>query len=254
MIRINQVIEERVRRCPEQYLWVHRRFKDRPPGEPTFYQAEQQDFSQPRQIKQRYTPSGGAERFVERALQALQQQQVALTLVTRHWQASDQFTLVRCNPFYLGRLWRDWSFARAACHYIQNNEGGLVQSHERLACCDIYRAGDGVHREWLTQKRRTAHWAVRLFDAANPYHRYVMRAEKQLFGSPRLKAIICNSAMVRQELHDHYGVDPQRCHVIYSGVDIEGYAPATIAPYRQAMRRQWQINDQERLFLFIGSG
>lgn len=48
MIRINQVIEERVRRCPEQYLWVHRRFKDRPPGEPTFYQAEQQDFSQPR--------------------------------------------------------------------------------------------------------------------------------------------------------------------------------------------------------------
>jgi KDO2-lipid IV(A) lauroyltransferase len=31
--RINAVIEAEVRRAPEQYLWVHRRFKHRPPGE-----------------------------------------------------------------------------------------------------------------------------------------------------------------------------------------------------------------------------
>lgn len=35
--RINQVIEKAVRRHPEQYLWVHRRFKTRPPGEPSLY-------------------------------------------------------------------------------------------------------------------------------------------------------------------------------------------------------------------------
>ncbi|MFP3373792.1 hypothetical protein, partial [Pseudomonas sp. SIMBA_068] len=23
--------------CPEQYLWAHRRFKSRPPGEPKLY-------------------------------------------------------------------------------------------------------------------------------------------------------------------------------------------------------------------------
>lgn len=37
MNRINMLIEEQVRRMPEQYLWIHRRFKDRPPGEPSFY-------------------------------------------------------------------------------------------------------------------------------------------------------------------------------------------------------------------------
>jgi KDO2-lipid IV(A) lauroyltransferase len=26
-----------VRECPEQYLWAHRRFKTRPPGEPKLY-------------------------------------------------------------------------------------------------------------------------------------------------------------------------------------------------------------------------
>lgn len=37
--RLNAVIEERVRLCPAQYLWVHRRFKDRPPGQPNIYAA-----------------------------------------------------------------------------------------------------------------------------------------------------------------------------------------------------------------------
>ena len=28
---------ERLQAAPEQYLWVHRRFKTRPPGEPPIY-------------------------------------------------------------------------------------------------------------------------------------------------------------------------------------------------------------------------
>jgi KDO2-lipid IV(A) lauroyltransferase len=35
--RINAWIEEEVRKNPAQYLWVHRRFKTRPPGEPKLY-------------------------------------------------------------------------------------------------------------------------------------------------------------------------------------------------------------------------
>ncbi|MDM8565221.1 LpxL/LpxP family Kdo(2)-lipid IV(A) lauroyl/palmitoleoyl acyltransferase [Candidatus Halobeggiatoa sp. HSG11] len=34
---INKLIETQVRQAPEQYLWVHRRFKDRPHGEKSFY-------------------------------------------------------------------------------------------------------------------------------------------------------------------------------------------------------------------------
>ena len=35
--RMNAFIEEQVRQMPEQYLWVHKRFKTRPPGEPPWY-------------------------------------------------------------------------------------------------------------------------------------------------------------------------------------------------------------------------
>ncbi|MEY4588031.1 MAG: Lipid biosynthesis lauroyl acyltransferase [Pseudomonadota bacterium] len=36
---INQLIEREISKHPEQYLWVHRRFKTRPPGEADIYQA-----------------------------------------------------------------------------------------------------------------------------------------------------------------------------------------------------------------------
>jgi Kdo2-lipid IVA lauroyltransferase/acyltransferase len=35
--RMNGFLEEQIPRIPEQYYWVHKRFKTRPPGEPGFY-------------------------------------------------------------------------------------------------------------------------------------------------------------------------------------------------------------------------
>ena len=37
--RMNRWIEQEIRRCPAQYLWVHKRFKTRPPGEPSLYES-----------------------------------------------------------------------------------------------------------------------------------------------------------------------------------------------------------------------
>ena len=36
--RVNQELERIIRAQPDQYLWVHKRFKTRPPGEPSLYQ------------------------------------------------------------------------------------------------------------------------------------------------------------------------------------------------------------------------
>jgi KDO2-lipid IV(A) lauroyltransferase len=36
-VTMNRWIEEQVRRNPAQYLWVHKRFKTRPKGEPSLY-------------------------------------------------------------------------------------------------------------------------------------------------------------------------------------------------------------------------
>jgi KDO2-lipid IV(A) lauroyltransferase len=37
LARVNAIMEAQIRKAPEQYWWIHRRFKTRPDGEPPFY-------------------------------------------------------------------------------------------------------------------------------------------------------------------------------------------------------------------------
>lgn len=204
-------------------------------------------------IRQRYRDDGGAERFVSRALDALQAQGAELTIIARKWQATENICAVTCNPFHLGRTWRDAAFARCVCAHVKNQQYDIVQSHERIACCDVYRAGDGVHREWLKQRARTLLPPARLAQSLNLYHRYVVKAERRLFEGPRLKAVICNSKMVRDEILRDFRIAENKLHVVYSGVDTEAFHPS-LKQHRNAIRQQLEIEDDAPMFLFVGSG
>lgn len=205
-------------------------------------------------IRQRYTPFGGAERFVANAVEALRQQGAHLTLVTRQWKPGGSGQPLICNPFYLGSVWRDWGFARCVCKALKNHPFDLVQSHERIACCDVYRAGDGVHREWLKQRRRSMSLLGKLGIALNPYHHYVMAAERRLFASPQLKAVICNSRMVKGEIRHYFDFPEDKLHVIYSGVDTSAFHPGLKTLHRESVRAHYAIPQEASLFLFVGSG
>ncbi|MEW6332565.1 MAG: glycosyltransferase family 4 protein [Pseudomonadota bacterium] len=204
-------------------------------------------------VRQRFARDGGAERFVARMLEALKGQDVRITLITRQWEKAEGADVVIVNPFYIGRLWRDWSFARAVCRELRQRSFDLVQSHERIACCDIYRAGDGVHREWLRQLARVRGFFGRLGLALNPYHCYTKRAEKKMFTSRRLRAVICNSKMVRDEIRSCFDVPESKLHVIYNGVDRNDFHPG-VRQYRDATRQQHGIPDAATVYLFVGSG
>jgi len=209
-------------------------------------------------IRQRYNPYGGAERFVERAMMALAAQNVEMTLFARRWlgvaELAGEVRMVRCDPFYVGRVWRDWSFARAVCAAVSLHSFDLVQSHERIACCDVYRAGDGVHRQWLANRARAAGPLARIALALNPYHLYTKAAEKRLFASPGLRAVICNSNMVKEEVRRHFGLAEDKLHVIYNGVDLAAFNPALRAAWRARKRAEFGISDAATVFLFVGSG
>ncbi len=203
-------------------------------------------------IRQRYAGDGGAERFVARLLEGLRDR-AQLTLITREWTSTTGFEVLSCNPFYVGRLWRDWSFARGVCRLVETQQFDLVQSHERIACCDLYRAGDGLHREWLRNRARVLSPLARLGVAFNPWHRYVLAAEERLFRSARLKAVVCNSRMVRDEIKRNFGLPDQKLHVIYSGVDTAVYHP-DLKRSRAEVRASVGIDPDAPLYLFVGSG
>jgi UDP-glucose:(heptosyl)LPS alpha-1,3-glucosyltransferase len=204
-------------------------------------------------VRQRYNAYGGAERFIERAMQALSAQGVTVTLLAREW-VGDPGGVIRCDPFHIGRVWRDWSFGRAVCGELAHRTFDLVQSHERIACCDIYRAGDGVHAQWLDNRRAALGAMSRLGIALNPYHRYVLAAERRLFASPRLRAVICNSRMVKQEIRSRFGLDEAKLPVIYNGVDLGHFHPGLRDAHRASARAELGIPREAMTYVFVGSG
>ncbi len=205
-------------------------------------------------VRQRYNPYGGAERFIERALPAIERAGAELTLIARRAEGWGARRLLQVDPFYLGNAWRDASFARAARRAWAMGKFDLVQSHERIAGCDLYRAGDGVHAEWLAIRRAAAGAAERLGIALNPHHRYLCAAERRMFAHPRLRAVICNSNMVREEIRRRFGLAPQMLHVIYNGVDLEHFHPRHCAALRAQARAELGVAAGETLFVFVGSG
>ena len=206
-------------------------------------------------IRQRYNAFGGAERFVDQAMAAIAGEgSTAVTLITRDWNTTiPDRTVIKCNPFYIGRTWRDWGVARAACAATRAGFD-LVQSHERMACCDIYRAGDGVHAQWLENRSRAIGPARRLATTLSPWHRYTLAAERRLFTSQRLKAVICNSQMVAAEIRRHFGVAEDKLKVIYNGVDSQRFHPRLKPAARQAIRTRLGIPQDAFVHLYVGSG
>ena len=210
-------------------------------------------------VRQKYRPDGGAERFVASALSALsqqkaEQQQLDITVLTRQWQGAKNpaFHVAVCNPFKWGRVSRERGFARAAQKHFSSFD--IVQSHERIPGCTIYRAGDGVHKCWLEHRSRIVSEAQAKRMKNDRFHRYVMDAEKQMFEHPKLKAVICNSHMVKEEVCREFAIKPEIVHVIYNSVNQEIFNPALKQVEGVAVREVLGIEADATAMLFVGSG
>ncbi len=205
-------------------------------------------------IKQKYTAAGGSERFVERALEALGEENLRLTLITRRWTSVANAEIITCNPFHIGRAWRQWAFGRAACRIAAQWPTAIVQSHERTPCCDIYRAGDGVHREWLKQRARVEGALSSIGATLSPFHHFILRSEEKLYRSSRLKAVICNSNMVRDEIKHYFGLPDEKLFTIYNGIDHRHFHPGLRSLHRGGIRQRLGITETDYTLLFVGSG
>lgn len=205
-------------------------------------------------VRQDYRPEGTAERVTERALEAMLERNVAVSLYTRSWPQT-RLQLVEplvFDPFHVGALWRDWSFARAACRDVRRAQPSLVESHERLLCCDVYRAGDGVHAVWLEEQSKRATPAGRIGAMLSPFNRYRLHIEKRLYASPWLRAVLCQSKMVRDEIRDRFAVPSGKLHVIPNPVDGEFFHPG-LRSERAAILERHGIDVASTVFLLAAA-
>ena len=198
---------------------------------------------------------GGAQAIIDLMLQALRQRQdIKLSLLCRQWDsAAGSEGKVIIDPPFRGRRDKQRSFNQAVKDYLGNHSFDIIQSHERLNGCHIFRAGDGVHKVWLQQRAKTANLLQRWWQSKSSYHRDLLAEEKLMFESDSLQKVICNSNMVREEVARNFAIDKHKLAVIYNAVDSQSYKPAE-GQVKAELRQAMDIPESALVFIFAGSG
>lgn len=130
----------------------------------------------------------------------------------------------------------------------------IIHSFERTLYQDIYRAGDGCHREWLAQRRKIDPPGKSMLHRINPLHVTLLWMEKQIFKEGNYKAIMANSQRGKNEIVNLYGVPAEKIRVIYTPVDSKRFCCDKIQEKSENLHRQFGISPDRPILLFVGSG
>jgi UDP-glucose:(heptosyl)LPS alpha-1,3-glucosyltransferase len=206
-------------------------------------------------VRKAYSPYGGAERYLSQLIDRLCAQGHEVHAFARRWEANGRGLFFHRVPLIPSPSFMEaLSFAYFSRGLLQESTFDIIHGFERTLYQDIYRAGDGCHREWLSRRRKIDPWLKRISHPLNPLHRSLLFLEKKLFLSPKLKRIIANSQKGKEEIIRHYGVPSEKVEVIYNGVDLDAFHPRNVALYRKALREELKINPDTFAILFLGSG
>lgn len=206
-------------------------------------------------IRQKFTPFGGAERYMARLVDGLLAGGHEVHVFAAKWEdvAGSGLIFHKVPVIRLAGWLKALSFSRNCCKLVQKEQFDLVFSLERTLCQDIYRAGDGCHRQWLTQKNLDKGLWARAATFANPLHLVYLMLEKRLFAAPRLKAVIANSRRGKDEIVRHYRVPPENIHVVYNGIDHHDFDVARRDACRRSLADEYALGPELRI-LYVGSG
>jgi glycosyltransferase involved in cell wall biosynthesis len=82
-----------------------------------------------------------------------------------------------------------------------------------------------------------------------------LRREREFFRALRASAaVVANSKLVAEALHEHFGIERERVTVLYPGFDSRRYSLARAAQLRDAARRSLDVDDGAPLVGFVTSG
>lgn len=215
-------------------------------------------------IRQRYTAWGGAENTLAYLAPEFARQGHEVTILAASWPGEPPGWHTRYRtgkrlrwlrvPVWGGKSGRVLSFALNTRRLLQKEQFDVIFSLDRTLCQDVYRAGDGCHREWLARRWPYATSGQRLGLTLSPFHRLLLDLEQRLFQSPRLRLVIANSRQVQREIQAHYQVAPENLRVIYNGLDRRRFSPDAVRIRRPVISAELGLSGAECPIVFVGSG
>ncbi|MBW1939843.1 MAG: glycosyltransferase family 4 protein [Deltaproteobacteria bacterium] len=146
---------------------------------------------------------------------------------------------------------KNLSFAYFAGHALSKMEFDIIHSMERIFYQDIFRVSDGINPVQLLQ--RYPNPLIRKIKAAGPRRLVLGYLEKKIFQERGCKCVMTNSDLVKNQIINHYQVDPKKIHVIYNGVDTLRFHLGVRPKHRAAARKKFGIEEAELALLFVSN-
>ncbi len=146
---------------------------------------------------------------------------------------------------------KNLSFAYLAGQALSKMRFDIIHSMERILYQDIFRVSDGINPIQLLQRYPNS--LIRKFKSAGPRRLVLSYLEKKIFREGGCKCIMTNSDLVKNQIIEHYGVDPEKIHVIYNGVDTSRFHPGVKAKYRTTVRKKFGIGEADLVLLFVSN-
>ncbi|MEK6692596.1 MAG: glycosyltransferase family 4 protein [Nitrospirota bacterium] len=211
-------------------------------------------------IRMRYVPYGGAENYLTIVGNELVKKGHEVHIFSNRWKGSSPETGSGSFIFHKVPVIKVTSFLKvlsfAICSYIliKKDKFDIILSFDRVLYQDIYRAGDGCHREWL-EKRKVKESPLKTFlTMINPFHRTILYLERRIYQRNGCRRIIANSFKGRDDIVRYYKTPDEKIIVIYNGVDLNRFRPSNRDIYREEVRRNCRIGENDIVILFVGSG
>jgi UDP-glucose:(heptosyl)LPS alpha-1,3-glucosyltransferase len=134
---------------------------------------------------------------------------------------------------------------------VWRKECDVLLSLERVWRCDVYRAGDGVHRVWLEKRNEMGGPLQRLSRFFNRKHSAALDLDESLFAKRGARRVIANSQMVKEEIARVYQYPGDQIDVVHNGVPIELFRDPGD---RVKTRGKLGLEEDAVVVLFVGSG
>jgi UDP-glucose:(heptosyl)LPS alpha-1,3-glucosyltransferase len=200
-------------------------------------------------VRRGYSPSGGAEAYLKRLADGIIKAGHDVQFIgTEDWDEEQ------------------WPFGSRTCLSATSAIGfadelerlrpklrcDLLFSLERVWNCDVYRAGDGVHRAWLARRRKFEIPLKQFVRAANRKHRDLLQLEESLFAARNAGRVIAGSEMVRNDVIEIYGYPTENIDIVRNGVPLDRFR--FDPELREKSRANLNLKQDQIALLFAGSG
>jgi UDP-glucose:(heptosyl)LPS alpha-1,3-glucosyltransferase len=197
-------------------------------------------------LRRRFSPTGGAERYLLRLASGLAALGHHLTLYCEEWTPRE-------NPFHgLTKVASNdpVAYAKKIAALPLRDRHDIVFSLERVPGCDLYRAGDGVHADWLAYRQAFHPLMGPIRTQLRRKNRDLCALEASVFASGGARHVICNSRFVADQITQRFQYPPSRIDIIPNGVPYNQFSTGDRSLGRQALK----LAPHDYVILLVGAG